>query len=295
MSSRIQKKPIFREYIIGSKPVPKIDGFPVEIINNKIPQFHFILAFASEDYVEDPSTKKKLGKGNFSANWNVTKFSAQTIRNLKDEYFNVKVAISLGGRGTDFPFNPQDKEIWIDNAKKSLQKIISDLYKLHHETVIDGIDINYEYIQSSEDDFAYCIGKVIDYLKTNISGLVVSIAPSHPVLLHYQTLFLANKDSVDWVNYQYYNEKVPSTQEFVNLHKTLIDTFGVDKLLAGFSTDPKDKGNISLEVFVEGALQLIASGSLSGIFVSDAQSSLFSEPPLYVEKKAQDILTGSGF
>ncbi|WVZ20521.1 hypothetical protein V8G54_007843 [Vigna mungo] len=286
-------KPIFREYIIGSKDVPSIEGFPVEIINKKIPQFHFILAFASEDYVEDASGKKQ-GKGNFRTTWNVTKFSAKKIRELKEEYEGVKVVISLGGRGTDFPFNPKDKEIWIDNAKKSLNEIISVLYKFHLETVIDGIDINYEHIESSEDEFAYSIGKVIDYLQTTItSGLVVSIAPSKPVLPHYQQLFKANPNRIHWVNYQYYDQKVPSTHEFVNLHQTLIDTFGVDKLLAGFSTDPNNKGNISLEVFVEGVLQLIASGSLAGIFVSDAQSSRLIEPPLYVEKKAQEILTGS--
>ncbi|QCE13163.1 chitinase 2-like [Vigna unguiculata] len=285
-------KPIFREYIIGSKEVPPIEGFPVEIINRRIPEFHFILAFAAEDYVEDGSGKK-VGKGNFSANWNVTKFSAKKIRELKEDYEHVKVVISLGGRGTNFPFNPQDKEIWIDNAKKSLNQIITVLYKFHHETVIDGIDINYEHIESSEDEFAYCIGKVIDYLKSNISGVVVSIAPSFPVLSHYQQLFKANPHRIQWVNYQYYDQKVPSTHEFVNLHKTLIDTFGVEKLLAGFSTDPNDKGNISAEVFVEGVLQLLASGSLAGIFVSDAQSSLLSEPPLYLEKKSQEILTGT--
>ncbi|KAK7354744.1 hypothetical protein VNO80_20215 [Phaseolus coccineus] len=286
MSSKIQK-PLFREYIIASD---LLKGFPVEIISPRIPHFHFLLAFASEDYVEDPNTKKKLGKGNFRATWDVKKFSPESIRNLKSEY-GAKVVISLGGRGTDFPFNPQDKEIWIDNAKKSLEHIITEQYKGPFGTVIDGIDINYEYIESSEEDFAHCIGKVIDYLKTLIS--VVSIAPSNPVLSHYQKLFKAKPDRVDWVNYQYYKQKVSNTSEFVNLHKTLIDTFSVEKLLAGFSTDPNDKGNISLEVFIEGALQLISSASLSGIFVSDAQSSLDSEPSHYVEGKAQKLLTES--
>ena len=288
MSSKIQVKPIFREYIIESD---LLKGFPVEIISPRIPEFHFLLAFASEDYVEDPNTKKKVGKGNFRATWDVIKFDPQSIRNLKSNYERVKVVISIGGRGSDFPFNPQDKEIWIDNAQKSLKSIITEQYKSPFETLIDGIDINYEHIESS--DFAYCIGKVIDYLKTYISGLVVSIAPSHPVLSHYQNLFKANPDRVDWVNYQYYKEKVSTTLEFVNLHKTLIDTFTVQKLLAGFSTNPKDKDNISLEVFVEGSLQLISSASLSGIFVLDAQSSLYYEPAHYPEEKAQKVLTGS--
>ncbi|KAK7321878.1 hypothetical protein VNO80_20208 [Phaseolus coccineus] len=239
------------------------------------------------DYVEDPNTKKKVGKGNFRATWDVNKFSTKSIRNLKSDYERVKVVISLGGHGTDFPFNPHDKETWIDNAKESLEVIIRNKY----ESVIDGIDINYEYIESNEEDFAYCIGKVIDYLKTLISA--VSIAPSNPVLSHYQKLFKANPDRVDWVNYQYYKQKVPNTPEFVNLHRTLIDTFTVEKLLAGFSTDKTVKDNISLEVFVEGCMQLIKSASLSGIFVSDAQSSLDSEPSHYVEEKAQKLLTES--
>ncbi|KAK7321879.1 hypothetical protein VNO80_20207 [Phaseolus coccineus] len=255
MSSKIQK-PLFREYIIASD---LLKGFPVEIISPRIPHFHFLLAFASEDYVEDPNTKKKLGKGNFRATWDVKKFSPESIRNLKSEY-GAKVVISLGGRGTDFPFNPQDKEIWIDNAKKSLQHIITEQYKGPFGTVIDGIDINYEYIESSEEDFAHCIGKVIDYLKTLIS--VVSIAPS--------------------------NLSFPITRSCSRLNQTVL-TGSTTR----FSTDPNDKGNISLEVFIEGALQLISSASLSGIFVSDAQSSLDSEPSHYVEGKAQKLLTES--
>ncbi|CAJ1975910.1 unnamed protein product [Sphenostylis stenocarpa] len=288
-----ESKPIFREYIIGHKPGQELDRFPVEIIDKRIHDFHFILAFAADDYVEDPTTKKRQGKGNFSRDWNTEIFNAESVRRLKQDYPNVKVAISFGGHGSQFPFNPLNREVWIDNAKKSLSYILLEDFKGPLGSLIDGIDVYYDYIESSEDDFAYSIGKVIDHLKTLLNGFVVSLAPSHSVLSHYERLYKANTHRVRWVNYQYYYQPVPTTPEFVNLHKTLIDIFGSKNLLAGYSTDPNERSKIPLEVFIEGSIQLISSGLLPGLFISDAQSSVNSDPPLYAEEKAQKLLTPS--
>ncbi|KAK7413006.1 hypothetical protein VNO78_04818 [Psophocarpus tetragonolobus] len=283
---------IFREYI-GSKPDPEIDGFPEHIINKQITKFDFILGYATDEYVE------KKGQGKFRANWDVRTFSVKSIEKLKAKYPNVKVVISIGGAHSDFAFNPQDKEIWTDMAKGSLKDILLKQYKSSecectNKSAIDGIDIHYDYIQTTEDDFVHCIGKVVDYLKSHIDGLVVSISPSKPVLSHYERLYLANTHRFHLVNYQYYHEIVKSREAFENLHKNLIDTFTVQKVLAGFSTDQNFKDNIPLEVFLEACDHLLKTASLAGIFVSEAQDSIVYHPSdFYVEKKSQQLLTGS--
>ncbi|XP_027338329.1 chitinase 2-like [Abrus precatorius] len=285
---------IFREYI-GAKSHPKLKKFPVDIINSEILEFHFILAFATEDY--DPTTGR--GKGNFSPSWNVTDFSAEKIKEMKAQYNNVKVVISIGGRGTTYPFNPEDKLQWIHNAKKSLKEILEVDYKdgcsCTTKTVIDGVDINYEHIES--DDFVECIGEVIEYLKKK--GMKVSIAPSdstdpaNPVLTNYKNLYNDNKEHIDWVDYQFYDQTVSKIDAFVNLYRSLSDFFSVKKLLAGYSTDPNDAGNISQKVFLEGCKILLQRASLPGIFVWDANDSKVLEEPYYVEIKAQQLLTNS--
>ncbi|XP_027338323.1 chitinase 2-like [Abrus precatorius] len=285
---------IFREYI-GAKPSPKLRKFPVEIINPKISEFHFILAFATDDY--DPTTGR--GKGNFRPSWNVSDFSAVKIKEMKAQYRNVKVVISIGGRGTKYPFNPEDKLQWIHNAKKSLKEILEVDYKddcgCVTKTVIDGVDINYEHIES--DGFVECIGEIIEYLKRK--GMMVSIAPSdstdpaNPVLTNYKNLYKDNKEHIDWVDYQFYDQTVSTTHAFVNLYRSLSDFFSVKKLLAGYSTDPEDAGKISQKVFFEGCEILLRSDSLPGIFVWDANDSKVLEEPYYVEIKAQQLLTKS--
>lgn len=282
------KSPIFREYI-GVKEYPDNFEFPTEIINEKIPEFHFILGFATEDYDDD-----KKGTGNFEQNWNVDILSADNVKNLKKDHPNVKVIISIGGRGADYPFNPAKKEEWIDNAVESI-KVIIDGYG----DTIDGIDINYEEVKSSDADFSHCIGKLITKVKEqvqNINWLVVSIAPSHLVSSHYKRLYRDYKNHIDYVDYQFYNEKVSSKNDFVRLFKHILHDYDSHKLLAGYSTDSNDAhGVMSGEVFIEGCKQLFNGKLLTaGIFLWNANDSALgrsNNTPFYLEKKMQKILT----
>ncbi|XP_027338326.1 chitinase 2-like [Abrus precatorius] len=279
----VVKPTIFREYI-GPMSCPGLHNFP-DIINPEISEFHFILAFATEDYGCDGR-----GTGKFQATWNVQDFSTEKIKELKKEHKNAKVVISIGGRGVECPFNPIEKQKWIDNAKFSLKIIIQD-YKdpCSCITVIDGIDINYEHIKS--DDFVECIGEVIEYLKKDVLINVVSIAPSAPVLSQYKTLYKEQKCYINWVDYQFYDQCLSSKCEFEKLYRDLSDVFK-DKLLAGYSTDPNDKDNqISPEDFLKACEDLIKCQFLPGIFVWNANYSADDHPPFYFEKLAQELLT----
>ncbi|XP_061360430.1 chitinase 2-like [Gastrolobium bilobum] len=287
----VVKPKIFREYIGVKEEPDSLNDFPDEIINSKIGEFHFILGFAMEDY-----DNNGRGTGIFKRRWNYGYFSPEKIKKLKNDHENevIKVVISIGGRAsgdTKYPFNPAEKEVWIEKAQESLKEIIKD-----YKGQIDGIDINYENIES--DDFSHCIGKVINGLK-NKDGVinVVSIAPSYPVQAHYKKLYMANGKDINWVDYQFYDQIVSTKVEFIKLYSDLSNVYDKEKLLAGFSTDPNDAGKISREVFLEGCNDLISSASLPGIFVWNANDSalnvISNDVPFYFEKLAQRKLTDS--
>ncbi|XP_019418751.1 PREDICTED: chitinase 2-like [Lupinus angustifolius] len=116
-NARVQPN-IFREYI-GFKKV--LTEFP-DIINQSVYDFHYILAFATEVY--DETTKK--GTGTFNPNWDTSSFDINSITYLKSKNPYVKVIISIGGHGSEFPFDPTDVTIkWIDEAKNSLKSILN--------------------------------------------------------------------------------------------------------------------------------------------------------------------------
>ncbi|KAJ1393087.1 Glycoside hydrolase family 18, catalytic domain [Sesbania bispinosa] len=291
---------IFREYI-GVEPYPFPGDLPDQlfphdkIINPDVPEFHYILAFASEHYIDG-----KEGTGYFMRNWSCSwkrhgnnrkgagHFSPEDVRKIKVKFPNVKVIISIGGRGDQYPFNPAFKEVWADNAIVSLKKILSE-----YSGAIDGIDINYEVIKSSEADFAYCIGKVINGLMNFENVKVMSIAPSQAVRSHYKALYQAHKDDIAWVNYQFYNQPVPSVDDFLRIYISLlsIDGYNVHKPLPGYSTDPKDQLNLPLNVFLDGCAELKRLELLNGIFIWRALDDSPSPfPPFHIEEKAQKLV-----
>ncbi|XP_058726424.1 chitinase 2-like [Vicia villosa] len=282
----VVKPTIFREYISGS-----LDAFPARIINKDIIEFHFILGFAKDTYLEDGT-----GTGAFTRNWNFNTFGPEKVLNLKIDHTNVKVVISIGGQGREDKFNPQNKEDWIVNAKSSIKDLILD-YKISGPSVsfytIDGIDINYAYMESNADDFAYCIGKVITQLKddpdVSISLNVVSIAPTKDLQPHYLALYRENQEKIDWINYKFYNQYFPSEDEFVKLFKQLIYEYGTPfKLLPGVSTNTINPSLMKTDLFVNGCTILLQTASLPGVFVWDANT---SEPTYSLEGQLQDLFT----
>ncbi|XP_058759894.1 chitinase 2-like [Vicia villosa] len=292
-------KLIFREYI-GVKPSLLTD-FPIEIINTKSFEFHYILGFASEGY-----DKNGKGDGIFKETWNVNFFGPEKVNNLKKRYPNVKVVISIGGRDAETPFDPVDETVWIKEAVKSL-KVLIGKYNSESGNTIDGIDINYETIKTSpdryDDLFVKCIGKVITELKNDrdLKITVVSIATSEINDSHYRNLYYAYKGIINWVDYQFYNQKntISTVEEFVVIYDNLIKDYPPQKVLPGFSTDPNDTKNnkISREIFIAGCVQLKKHSKFQGVFLWNANDSATlsqgEREPYIVEHILQDVLTKS--
>jgi hypothetical protein len=217
----------------------------------------FILSFAIEHY-----DKHGKGDGRFHPTWKVDPSSIEWVKKLKEDHPEVRIVISIGGVGFEFPFNPAEKYIWIFNAVETIKNIIL-LYDdgRSHRNTIDGIDIHYDVINSSEDDFSFCIGEVIKQLKSdrNLSINVVSIAPTELVEPYYLKLYKDNKPIIDLVDYQFYNQKFSSVHEFVKLYKKLVIDYTPAKVLAGIGI-PVD------HILIEGITFLIKLKLLPGIF-----------------------------
>ncbi|XP_058727869.1 chitinase 2-like [Vicia villosa] len=282
---------IFREYI-GVKPSStSLRDFPNDIINSNRFEFQFILGFASEEYDQDGK-----GNGNFKETWDVEYFGPDKVKEFKKNNPNIKVVISIGGRAVETPFRPAEETVWARQAVNSL-KVLVGKYSSESGNIIDGIDINYETIKTSNELFVNCIGEVITKLKNDddLNIDVVSIAPSEKNELHYRDLFYANSANINWIDYQFYNQKnyVSTVKDFLGIFDNLIKGYPPQKVLPGISTDPNDK--ISRETFIAGCIQLKKHSKLNGVFLWNANDSAHPPPgqhePYVVEHSLQDILT----
>ncbi|KEH15300.1 glycoside hydrolase family 18 protein, partial [Medicago truncatula] len=212
--------------------------------------------------------------------WDLDICGIQSVKDIKQKCPNVKLVFSIGGRGTKYPFSPIEKNYWCDNAVDSLKTIIKQ-----YNDIFAGIDINYEHINTNdENDFSNYVGDVINRLKNEVGIDVVSIAPSHANDNYYKLLYSAHADDINWVDYQFYMQPIPTENEFLSLFLSLAREYALEKLLVGASTDPRDGGNVPLDVFVQTCTNLIKHKSLSGIFIWNAND---------YEKIALDILTNN--
>lgn len=295
----IVKPKVFRSYI-GVKSYPKrLHEFPADII--KVDDFHFILGFATEN---------NIGTGYFTTNWNTSYFGPEKVVSLKKTNPNAKVIISIGGRGKDHEFNPQEQKLWIETAFSTIKVILED-YKVEdpchcepHYT-IDGIDVNYEFVNPQVDVevFSNCIGTLIEKLKVGkINVNIVSIAPSASSNDHYKKLYSDYSEHIKYVCYQFYNQDMsPSpppnkpTKKFEDLYDILVADYSAGIVLAGGTTDPDNVKNLTPENFIEGCEALINHGKLPGIFIWNANDSdtLQSNKRFIIEGLAQDLLIAS--
>ncbi|XP_058726413.1 chitinase 2-like [Vicia villosa] len=138
-------------------------------------EFHFILAFANKEYNEDGKSN-----GNFIETWNEVYFGPEKVKKLKENFPNVKVIISIGGRGVETPFDPAEGSISTRNVVHSL-KVLIGKYKSVSGNIIDGIDINYETIKTNNDLFVKGIGQVIIKLRNddNLNIDVMSVVKNN--------------------------------------------------------------------------------------------------------------------
>lgn len=246
---------IYRQYILH---IPTQLNF-----NAKIEKNDFILGFASETYIQGKGT------GNFNPTWNVNHLSPENIKTFKDNNPEVRVIISIGGVGDEFPFNPLDRNTWVIYAVNSIRQIILRYNQTHKDqNLIDGIDIHYDIVKSDEDDFSIYVGEVIRQLKNDkpLSINVVSIAPTKLAESYYEKLYLDNKKIIDLVDYQFYNQKFSSQDEVVELYKKLAVTYSPSKVLAGYNNPPDP-------VLMEGIIYLIKNKLLPGVFVWNSNPS----------------------
>nr|CAA86853.1 putative narbonin-like 2S protein [Vicia faba] len=281
-------KPIFREYIGVKRESETLEDFP-QITQKETIEFHFILGFATEKYNEG-----RKGTGNFEESWMDEFFGPDKVKNLKTKHPEVKVVISIGGRGVETPFDPAEQNIWVSNAVKSL-KLIIQKYKNESGNLIDGIDINYEHIKSDEA-FPRLIGQLITELKKerDLNIHVVSIAPSENNASSYLNLYNANPDDINLVDYQFSNQlrHVSTEDAFVDIYKRVVNDYFTHKVLPVFITDPLDNMNtkITRDIFIGGCTKLKQTSSLPGVFFWNANDSNNGDEPFKVEHVLEELL-----
>ncbi|KAI3974621.1 hypothetical protein MKX01_029611 [Papaver californicum] len=182
------------EYI-GATGVPVMfESVPIE---NDI-DFHFILSFAIDAI---PSGKHRMAY-------------FQSVEAIKTAHPNVKALASLSGWSIGEKvlrwYNPRKPNIWIANAFSSLRSIITQYH-------LNGIDIDYVNFPKHNSTFAYCIGELITLLKNQSVITVATIAPFYSLATVNPYLDLYNRygDVIDYVNYQFYTDKVKTADGYL--------------------------------------------------------------------------------
>ncbi|KAG6721581.1 hypothetical protein I3842_03G118300 [Carya illinoinensis] len=234
--------------------------------------FHFILSFAID---ADPSSNAQNSK--FSPYWADT-LTPDSIAALKARHHpnvvpNVVKALatlfswSLGKKVLCW-YDPKDPQLWISNAFKSLRSIITTYH-------LDGIDIDYEIFRKGDSTFAFCIRELISMLKNESLISVATIAPFYTTARPYIELFNKYGGFIDFVNHQFYTDKVRSPQG--------------DELLLSYEVNGRE---IQGDAFFE-ALDLLKKNGfdVNEIMIFSADASAFNN--YYYERKSQYFLLNS--
>ncbi|XP_020255118.1 chitinase 2-like [Asparagus officinalis] len=280
LSYSSQASSLFTEYIGAEFKGVKFSDVPI----NPNVDFHFILSFAI-DYTTTPNPTPT--NGDFNVFWDSTNLTPSSVIAIKQNYSNVKVALSLGGnsvRDSDAYFNASSIDSWVSNAVSSLTKIIEE-YNL------DGIDIDYEHFSGDSDTFAECIGQLLTTLKKNSVISFASIAPfaSDEVQNHYLALWKNYADVIDYVNFQFYAYDSSTTvSQFLGYYETQSANYKGGKVLVSFATDDSSGGLRPSGGFFNASETLKMQGKLHGIFIWSADDSLSNGFPY--EKQSQSLL-----
>ncbi|KAI3885516.1 hypothetical protein MKW92_042621 [Papaver armeniacum] len=261
------------EYI-GATGVPvNFESVPIE---NDI-DFHFILSFSIDAI---PFGKHK--NGIFSPYWEPT-LMPESVKAIKIAYPNVKALASLSswsiGEKVLRWYNPRKPNKWISNAFSSLKSIITEYH-------LDGIDIDYENFPKQNSTFAYCIGELITLLKNQSVITVATIAPFYTTVNPYLDLYNSYGDVIDYVNYQFYTDKVRTTDGYLRTFALRAQQFGKEKLLPSYETYGR---GIQGDAFFD-ALKLLETNGfdVNGVMIFSAD--VGASNGFYYEKKSQDFL-----
>lgn len=267
---------VMMEYI-GATGIPiTLDDAPIE---DDI-DFHFILGFAIDS---DQSGKPQNGK--FSPYWAST-LTPSSIADMKASHPKVKVLASLSGWSIGEKvlrwYDPVDPKKWISSAFSSIRS----LSKSYH---LDGIDIDYEKFRTKNTTFAYCIGELITLLKKQNVISVVTIAPFYSTVIPYLELFKGYGGIIDFVNYQFYTDKVKTPKGYLESFRFRATQFDKNKLLPSYEV--KGRG-IQGDAFFDALSLLERNGfEINGIMIFSADAS--SSNDYYYEKKSQQYLLNS--
>ncbi|EEF45157.1 chitinase 2 [Ricinus communis] len=255
-------------------------GIPIKFgkvpIDDKI-DFHFILSFAID---ADPSGNAQNGK--FSPYWANT-LTPESVLAIKKKHPNVKATASLSGWNLGQKvlrwYNPKDTQLWISNAFSSLKSIIQSYH-------LDGIDIDYENFPEQNASFAYCIGELITLLKNQSVISTATIAPFHTTVIPYIELFDKYGEVIDYVNHQFYTDKVRTPAAYLTAFKLRATQFSKDKLLPSYEV--KGRG-IQGDTFFDALGLLEENGfDVNGVMIFSADAS--SSNNYYYERKSQAFL-----
>ncbi|KAH7685271.1 Chitinase protein [Dioscorea alata] len=258
-------------------------GIPVSFSDVPIDpeiDFNFILGFAI-----DAAPSGKPMNGVFSPYWEAS-LNPNAVQEIKASNPNVKVLASLSGWSLGNKvlqwYNPENPQEWITNAYNSLSMII-DEYKL------DGIDIDYENFPKNETTFSFCIGELISKLKNNNAITVASIAPYYLTANHYIKLFESYGEVIDYVNHQFYTDKVKTPAGYLDAFKLRAMQFNATKLLPSYEV--KGRGIQGDAFFL--ALKLIEDNGfdINGVMIFSADAS--KSNGFYFERKSQAFLLNS--
>ncbi|KAL6223172.1 hypothetical protein ACLB2K_006562 [Fragaria x ananassa] len=180
---------------------------------------------------------------------------------------------------------PENSEKWISNAVSSLTSIVTTYH-------LDGIDIDYEKFRNTSatnSNFAYCIGELITRLKDQGIISVASIAPFYSTVAPYIALFKDYGHAIDYVNYQFYTDKVRTPKGYLKAFENQANQFDKAKLLPAYEVNGR---GIQGDIFFDALDLLEKNGFLvNGVMIFSADAS--SENQYYYEKKSQAFLLNS--
>ncbi|XP_044493098.1 chitinase 2-like [Mangifera indica] len=265
------------EYIGATGVEVTFEGVP---INDSI-DFHFILSFAI-----DADSSGNYQNGKFSPYW-VETLSPESVAAIKSRHPKVKALASLSGWSLGqkvlYWYNPQDPEAWISNAFSSLKSIATTYH-------LDGIDIDYEnFPKHNSSSFAYCMGQLITLLKNQSVISVATIAPFYTTVPPYIDLFSKYGAVIDYVNYQFYTDKVKNPGGYLKAFALRAKQFDREKVLPSYEVNGR---GIQGDGFFE-ALRLLEDNGfdVNGVMIFSADASMSNG--YYYEKKSQAFLLNS--
>lgn len=267
---------VVMEYIGATGAPVKFDAVPIE----EGIDFHFILGFAID---ADPSGNPQ--NGTFSPYW-ASSLTSESVAAIKSSHPNVKVMASLsgwslGGKVLNW-YIPHDPLLWISNAYSSLKSIIENYH-------LDGIDVDYERFGRHNDSFAYCIGELVTLLKNQSVISVATIAPFYSTVIPYIHLYKHYGDVFDYVNYQFYTDRVRTPKGYLEAFKLRTGQFDKDKVLPSYEVNGR---GIQGDAFFDALRLLERNGfDINGVMIFSADAS--AKNNFYYERKSQAFLLNS--